>query len=354
MNILNKYISKTIIGTTSLVVLTLFAIEVFIKFTHEFPNIGSGGYGLKEVLMYVPLTLPYEVYQLFPMSGLLGSILGLGLLASHSELIVMRTSGVSLLNITASIVKTALLMAFVMLLLGEIVAPFLQQAATGLKSEKISNGQTFMTSQGIWLRDKNTFIHVEKILPDNHIQGITKYKFDDNQKLQTAAFAKDGYFKDDKWTFYEIGQTNFQNEETQSQHFPSQEWNITLPKKLLSVSSNDTEQKSLPELHSYIKYLNQSGLMSTNYEFIFWQRIFQPLSIVVMILLAIPFVFGPLRTVPMGVRMLTGVISGFAFYIINQFAGPLSTVYQFPPVLAAIFPTIVFAAIGLIMIIKIR
>lgn len=354
MKILNKYIGKTILSTTLLVVLTLFALEAFIQFTREFPNIGSGHFGLKEVLLYVPLILPYNVYQLFPMAGLLGSILALGLLASHSELIVMRTSGVSFLQISTAVIKTALILTIIMIIIGEVIAPFLNDIAESIKTDKLTKGQTLLTNHGIWLKNKNTFVHVEKILPNNHIQGITKYAFDEKHQLLSAAFAKDGYYNNDQWLFYEIGQTNFLNNATSSEHFTTQQWDISLPQKILTVTSIDTERKNLIELYSYIKYLKESGLLSSNYEFIFWQRVFQPLATLVMILLAVPFVFGPLRTVPMGVRMLAGTISGFAFFIINQLAGPMSTVYQMPPILTAILPTIVFAIIGIFMIIKVK
>jgi len=354
MKILNKYIGKNIIETTALVVLTLLALEAFIQFTREFPYLDSGSYGLKEVLMYVPLTLPLNIYQLFPMAGLLGSILALGLLSSHSELIIMRTSGVSFLKISLSVMKTALLLTIVMAIIGEVIGPYLKNVAQAIKTESISNGQTIVTQKGVWLRNKNIFVHVEKTLPSNHIQDITKYTFDNANRLQSTALAKDGYYNNNKWVFYDIEQTNFSDNSTNNQHFASQEWEIMLPQKILTTTSIDTEQKTLPELHTYIKYLDQSGLLSSNYKFIFWQRIFQPLATLVMILLAVPFVFGPLRTVPMGVRMLTGTIAGFTFYIINQFAGPMSTVYQWSPILAAILPILIFAGIGFAMVIKIK
>jgi lipopolysaccharide export system permease protein len=107
-------------------------------------------------------------------------------------------------------------------------------------------------------------------------------------------------------------------------------------------------------LYSYIKHRKQSGLNAVDCEFIFWQRLFCPLATLIMILLAIPFVFGPLRSVTMGLRMTVGVIVGFGFHILNQSVGSISAVYQLPAMLVAILPTMLFAIIGWVLLLKTR
>ena len=102
----------------------------------------------------------------------------------------------------------------------------------------------------------------------------------------------------------------------------------------------------------YSKIRLQNGLSVANYKFAFWQRVFAPLSVIIMILLAIPFVFASMRGATMGFRMLMGVMFGFGFYILNQFVGPMSVVYEVPPILAALLPSLVFAFISIIVLIR--
>lgn len=352
MNIISKYLAKTTIQSILLVSLILFGIEAFIRFTREFPDLGTGSYNLAQVFAYVPMILPTDVYQLFPMAGLLGSIIGLGIIASHSELIVIRSSGVSISQITTSILKAAIILSLFMLIIGEFLAPLLQHKAVVNKTTAISNGQALLTQQGIWIKDQSNFIHINKVLSDGHLETITRYNFDEQNKLKLISIAKSAKYQDGQWLFSDVDQTtlNDNNNTTTSTSFTTQQWNIKLKPRLLGLTSVDTEQKSLPELYRYIKYRKLSGLNAANYEFRFWQRIFQPLSIITMIILAIPFVLGPLRSSTMGLRMLCGAITGFAFYILNQFIGPLSMVYQIPPILAALLPTLIVASTGWILL----
>ena len=355
MLIIHKYLTKTVISTIFLVVLLLLGLEIFIEFTREFPDVGTGDYGLLQVFAYVPMMLPLDVYQLFPMAGLLGSMMGLGILASHSELVVMRASGMSIFDITKAVLKAAALLAIVMFIVGEVFAPLLQHKANIYKTEALGSGQTLVTRHGgIWVRTGNNFVHIDKVLSRGQIEGITRYTFNDENRLQLSSFANSGQYENKKWIFYNVQQTNFQDNGTTNQNFAKQQWDMNLSPKLLGIADIDTDQKSLPELYTYIQYLKQSGLNYNNYQFTLWQRIFQPLATLVMILLAVPFVFGPLRTVTMGLRILTGIVMGFGFYILNQFVGPMSMVYQIPPFIAAILPTVVFSLLGAFMINKVR
>lgn len=353
MQIVTKYIGKTIISYILLIVLILLGLQIFLEFTREFPDMGTGYYGLLQVLLYVVMMLPLDIYQFFPMAGLLGSIIGLGLLASYSELVIMRVSGISLLMITRDVLKAALFLTVIMMVVGEVLAPLAQHAATANKARAMSGGQTLLTRQGIWVRSGKNFVHVDKVLPEGKLEGVTRYLFDDSGKLLLASFAADSVYKDGQWIFNHVVQTNFADESTNSSHIETQQWGFDLSPRLLGLTAIDTDQKSLPELHSYIKYRAHSGLGADNYKFIFWQRIFQPLATLVMIILAISFVFGPLRTVTMGLRMLIGIMVGFCFYIVNQFLGPMSVVYQVPPIIAAILPTILFAIAGGVLLMRV-
>lgn len=352
IKIIDYYLAKTVSSAIFLVVFILFGVEAFIEFTREFPDIGNGYYGIWQALAYVPLILPTDIYQLFPMTGLLGCIIGLGLLASHSELIVMRAAGVSITDITWTVIKTALLLSLIMLLMGEIIAPLLQHKAAANKAEAISAGQALLTRQGMWLKDQNNFVYVKSVSSYEHLEAITRYSFDEESKLKLLSFAESADYVDGQWTFNNVTETAIDGDDVAIAKFKEQNWGLKLKPRLLDLSSVSTEQKSLPELRHYIKSLKQSGLNTTNYEFNFWQRVFQPLTTLVMIVLAIPFVFGPLRTATMGLRMLVGAMVGFAFYIFNQFAGPFSIVYQIPPILAAILPTLIFACFSLLLLKK--
>lgn len=346
MKILDRYIERTVIYTVLLVVLVLLGLELFVEFTREYADIGTGNYTFLHALVYIPMMLPLDTYQFFPMAGLLGSILGLGLLAAHSEIIVMRVSGCSVANITWAIIKAAIFLSVIMIILGEIVAPLSQKVAVSHKMAALSAGKTLATKEGYWVRDKDSFVHIDKSLGKGKVLGVTRYKFDSKNQLASVSFAKYGNYQDKIWTFFDVIKTNFNGNKAIASHIIQEKSDLILHPRLLGIKYTDSDQKFLPELFSYIKYRKQSGLDASRYEFVFWQRVVQPLATLVMIIIAVPFVFGPLRSANMGFRMLTGVILGITFYLLNQFAGSLSYVIDVPPLVVALVPTLFFAMLG--------
>lgn len=330
----------------AMVILFLLGLQMFIEFMQEFRHIGTGNYGLLQMFTCVLLLLPCDIYQFFPIAGLLGCVLGMGLLASHSELIAMRAAGLSLFDIAIAITKAAIVLVVIMFLIGEGIAPMAQKSAMHKKTIAMSGGQTLVTIKGIWVRSQNSFLHIDKIAGDKELQGITRYEFDADKKIKTISYAKKGSYRDGAWMFNDITQTIFSSDKITNANIAQQSWPLTLSRKLIEAVHIHPDQESIAKLYSYVKHRKQSGLSTVEYEFIFWQRILAPISALIMILLAIPFVFGPLRSASMGLRMLAGIGLGFVFHIFSQFVGPMSAVYQIPPMFAAMLPMLLFAMIG--------
>lgn len=353
MKVLHLYIGISVIKTVLTVILALIGLEIFIEFSKEVSDIGNGNYNFWHAFIYILMLLPTDIYQFFPMAGLLGSLMGLGLLASRSELIVMRAAGVSLIEITIVVIKTACIALIIALLMGEIIAPFTQQMAAKYKNTALSNGQALRTTKGIWVRNNHDFIHIGSASNQGHLENIIRYQFDAKNNLITSSLAAKADYKNNEWTFYNItGSKIINNQQIITLHYDSQNWKLKMNPRLLGTEEIDPDQKSLTQLYNYINYLNESGINAGRYEFALWQRIFQPFSVLVMILLAIPFIFGPLRSATVGLRMLTGAVVGIGFYMLNQFSGPISIVYEFPAFFAASLPILIVAFFGTFLLIR--
>ena len=105
--ILDLYIGRTIIATSSLVLATFVGLSAIIKYVEQLRKVGEGTYDLVQALLYVLLSIPRDIEMFFPMAALLGALIGLGMLASSSELVVMQAAGFSKLDIGLSVLKTA-------------------------------------------------------------------------------------------------------------------------------------------------------------------------------------------------------------------------------------------------------
>lgn len=354
MKILTKYFFRTILHYFFLVLLFLLGMQIFIELTREFSSLGNGNYGIQRMLIYVALMLPYDIYQFFPMMCLLGFIIAIGSLATSSELIIMRASGTSLFNLVQVISKPGILLILFMLLIGEVLSPMALSKAEKLKLEAIHSGKMLLTKQGRWLHSNQEVIHI-KAITGKEITDITKYKTDgDFNKLQSISHASTGHYDGKQWTLDRSAGTKFEEQRTTLIHNAQELSNIQFPPKLLSLDSLDSDQKNILVLYSYAKQRILSGLDASKYTFAFWQRIFAPLATLIMMLLALPCVLGSLRQTTIGLRMLIGISLGFVFYIINQFVGPFSIVYNLPPYLAAALPLLVFAIFGVSLLAKTR
>ena len=346
MKILSQYIVKDIVIMTGIVLLALIGVQLFIQFAAELQDIGTNHYGLLQAIIYVPLLLPGRLYEFFPMAALIGTLMGLGRLATHSELIVMRAAGVSKSQIIWVVIKAAIIMLIFITLLGEWMAPHTNYFASQYKNSAMTNNKIKNTRHGTWVRDGNNFLQIIKVDNNGKLIDINFYQFDENHQLLQVSYAATGNFVKGHWLFKQIKQSQFLPNQVVVREYPEQVWPVHLNPRLIGIAGLETDQQVLSALNRYIKYRIRSGLSANEYQFAFWRRIFQPLSTIVMICLAVPFIFGPLRSVSMGLRILIGIVLGFAFYILNAFFGPISMVYHISPLLAATMPTLLLGGIG--------
>lgn len=342
MHLLNRYIRSEVIWSTAVVVFVLIGIESFMEFVGELSDIGVGHYGVLQAFLFVPLQLPTDLYQLFPMAGFLGSLIGLGRLASTSQLIVMRAAGVSILQIAWSVIKAAIIMIIFVTIIGEWLAPKWQNTATHLKAAAMGKYDERQQLRGVWLRKDNSYIMISDVDSLTTISSIFRFDFDNKNRLMHSAYASTGKKVKGGWTLYNVRETLFQGGKVLSKKIPFEPLGIIFEPKLLRQVKEDVDHESIYSLFHNILYRKKTGLVTSQYQYAFWKRVIQPITTIVMICLGIPFIFGSLRSSSMGFRIMTGVIIGFGFYMLNQFFGPITLVYQFPPLLAATLPTVLF------------
>lgn len=354
MKLLERYITKTVLSAIGLVTLMLAGLQVFILFVNQLDDLGKADYGLIQALIYVLSQTPYQVYLFFPMASLLGSLIGLGVMANNRELVVMRAAGMSIWQVTFAVLKAAMILILVITLLGELLIPKLEHFGNDQKMQAISGGQALRTSHGVWLRHQNDFMTIGTILPNNTLENVFQFHFNDKHELSYARqIAKVIYFNG-QWLAYNIAETIINNQQTEARKIDQMIWDVAVQPKILNVSNSEPDEMTLLELRQFLQVQKLSHQNAFNYQLAYWQRLMQPLTTAVMMMLAIPFIFGPLRSSTMGAKLLAGATVGFGFHIINRFFGPLSQVFQWPAEVAAIVPTLLFALLGIYLMRRVR
>ncbi|WP_211824215.1 LPS export ABC transporter permease LptG [Proteus terrae] len=353
--VLDRYIGRTILQSILMTLFLLVSLSGIIKFVDQLRKVGQGDFTTLDAGIYAILNILKDVQIFFPMAALLGALLGLGALATRSELVVMQASGFTRLQIAGSVMKTAIPLVLLTVLIGEWGAPQGEQYARNYRAEKIMGNSLVSTNRGMWAKDGNQFIHINRIKSQNEMQGITLYDFNNDRKLETVRYASSATYDVNKktWMLKQVDMSDLTNpQKITGKKQVSLEWTTRLTPEKLSVVALDPDALSISGLYQYVKYLKQSGQESANYELNFWKKIFAPVSVAVMMLMALSFIFGPLRTVPMGLRVLTGISFGFLFYIVNEVSGRLSLVYGIPAVIAALVPAILFLTLSLWLLMR--
>lgn len=355
--VLDRYIGKTIFSTIMMTLFMLVSLSGIIKFVDQLRKTGQGAYTALDAGYYTLLSVPKDIETFFPMAALLGALLGLGTLAQRSEMVVMQASGFTRLQIALSVMKTAIPLVLLTMAIGEFVAPQGEQMARNFRAQQLLGGSLLSTHSGLWAKDGNNFIYIERIKGNNELDGISIYNFNDQRRLQSVRYAATATWdkENHRWNLGQVDESDLTNgKQITGKQSINGQWKTNLTPDKLGVVALDPDALSIRGLYNYSKYLTQSGQESGRYQLNMWGKIFQPLSVAVMMLMALSFIFGPLRSVSMGVRVVTGISFGFLFYVLDEIFGPLSLVYGLPPILGAVLPSAAFFAISVWMLMKRR
>ncbi len=352
MKLIDKYIAKTVLAGILIVLLVLVGLFTFFSFIDEIDEIGKQRYGLWQAIQYVALEIPRHIYDVFPSAALLGSLLGLGLLANNNELTVMRAAGVSIVRIAVSILKIGLVLTIIVMLIGETLAPMSGQYADSMRSiarSEDANQQVGFSRYGFWARDGNNFINIHTVFPDGRFGWITLYEFDNAQNLKAITYAKTANYQNGSWQLQNVEKNIIEPTQVTRQYLENTTWEAVLNPELIKIVLVRPYKLSIFGLAKYIDYLQENGQRSVQYELAFWTRLSYPIVGITMIFLAIPFVFGSLRSVPVGQRILFGAIIGIGFHMLNQASGNIGLVYGLPPIFSALLPSTLFLIMALLL-----
>ena len=353
MKILDIYIAKVILSGTLLALMALSSLDVFFDVIHELEDVGKGDFGYRDALMYVVLTFPQRIYMLFPAAVLVGSLMSLGGLAAHSELVAMRAAGVSVGRIVRAVAQAGIVTLIFVFLIGEFIVPPAQRYAQSIESKK-QNLQISRSLGQLWARDGTNYVNIARVFPDLNLQDVYIYQFDDVERLTSSTKAKEAFYRQQQWELHDIERTVFKSSQIVVETKDIEYWPRLLDPQMLDVLTIKPSMMSALELDRYIHYLTQNKLESGKYELAFWLKMTTPFSCIVMLFLVLPFVFSSFRSVNAGQLLIVGILLGLSFYILIQIAARAGQIYGVPPFISATFPILCFMLAGFLGLTKIR
>jgi lipopolysaccharide export system permease protein len=318
-------------------------------------DIGTGGYSSTQALLFVALNLPTYVAQLLPVGALIGALLALGNLARGSELVVMRASGVTTARFCAWLGVAGLVLAVIMVGLGEFVAPPLEKYARQLKVFSKYTEFSLAGNRGTWVRDGDTIISVEQQSASSVYGGVQVFSFDGERRLLSVGRAESASVDDDNgWQLEGYAETRFANGGTESGRADVKELRTTLSADFLGLAVVEPESMRLRDLRAYMAHLERNDLDSASFETAFWARLARVTSVLLVMVLALPFALGPMRDSGQGARAVIGILIGAGFVLLSRTLESSGQLFDLQPWVVGWFPTVLLAGFTFAMVARVR
>lgn len=346
LKVYERHIGREIISATVLVTLAFLALFAFFDLVYELGEVGRGGYQFQHALAYVALTLPGRAYEILPISVLIGTLYALTLLARHSEITVLRTSGLATTELLLSLMKIGSIFVLATILIGELAAPPAERLAQQVRLQAKGAMVAKEFRSGLWVKDEQSFINVRDVLPDSSLRGIRIYEFDATFALRSITEAGAGRFNDggETWRLEDVVRTVFgpQDSGARVERLAEMEWKSGLSPDVVSVLMVKPERMTVYTLLQYVSYLGGNQQKTERYEIALWKKLVYPLATLVMMVLALPFAFMQDRMGAVSVRVFAGIMLGIGFHMLNGLFSSLGVINNWAPFASAITPSVLF------------
>jgi len=354
LTLFERYIAVTMLKATSATLLVLVILLVFFGVMQELDDVGRGDYRIQDAFLIAALSAPRYLFEAFPVAALIGSLIGLGAMGAHGELIAMRGAGFSLRQIVVAVLKAGVAMMVAVFLFGELVAPASEQWGEQYRAEKTQKKVTLKTRYGFWARDGRAFINIRGILPGASLEDINIYEFDNDRRLVLATHAQRADHRGDHWLLHQIRQSRISETGITERRLSQARWDSLLDPGLLSAIVVPPTMLPITDLYHYIRVMRDNAQSAADYEVAFWSKLATPLATLVMLFISVPFVLAHQRFVSVGQRIFLGIVLGMVFYTLNRGMSYVAVVYDINPVVTALLPAVAFLGIGIYMMRRVQ
>lgn len=357
MKTLRRLIYGEVLNAVAFVTLGFLSLFFFIDFVDEVQQLGRPGssYQLVHALTYVTLLIPGHLYELIPITVLIGTISVMARLAQSSEFTILRTSGLDPWRALKTLLMLGLAFVLLTFAVGDYLAPLADRTAQLLKARYtgfITVGQT-----GAWLKERQTYsqfaVNVGELAPDGSLRAIRIFEFDNKGLLLSMTQAAAATLQDDDaWLLTQAQRTEFAKPTDTATRIaratlPSLRWPNQISAEMVSAALLDPDRMRTIDLFQYIGHLQSNAQSAQRYEISFWRKVFYPLSCVVMVVLALPFAYLHFRSGGISGYVFSGVMAGISFFLLNNVFGYMGNLQNWQPWLTAALPGLIYSGLSL-------
>lgn len=356
MKIRERYIRKTLLSFTLVVLVIWLGMYSFFNFLSEMNSIGQANYTSLEAFRYIALQIPEVAYKHASPMILLGCVLGMGHLAITNQLLVLRVSGMSIFKLTMLTIKTALIFVIAIIAIGEIFAPIASEEAERGRSKALDIAIASQSQEGFWIRDGESFINVQKNIDGKLFSGLTIIEVNSSNKISTVLTSENAIFDGksldmNNAEIFSID-SNKKIDDISLKERNSYNKTVSFDQDLIDSLKKEPEDLTTWNIIKQIQFLSDNKLRSAIFEVELYKRLIKPITLVAMILLAMLFIFGSTRDATLGRKIFFGIALGLSFEMLSRIGGAMVLSFDFNPVISAVLPTIVVMVVAIILLIQ--
>lgn len=351
MTVLRDFLTREVVAGTTYVLVALLLLFGLFDLIQELGDYGRGGYRLPQILLYLVLELPRHAQVIFPVAALIGTLFALARMVSREEFTVIRTSGLSPVRVYGLLLPVALVFVLSTFALGELVAPKAERLAQRLRLQALNSVVAQQFRSGFWLKDGTSFINVAEVLPDGSLRDVRAYHFDPRMRLDRIWHARRGVYLGERlWRLEAVAETRIEPGRAVARDVPNVRWRSVLTPEILNLLLARPEQMSAWELRGYIHHLRENQQDTLAYEVAYWNKLVYPVAVAVLMLFALPFAYRQARFGNVSARVFLGILLGLGFVLASRVFAHLGILNNWPAVISAFAPTVLFAAAAAAML----
>ena len=356
MKIRDRYIAKTLLSYTLVVLVVWLSIYSFFNFLTEINVVGQESYTILSAIKYIILKMPEVTYSQASPVILLGCVLGMGHLATTNQLLIFRISGASILKITGTTLKNALIFVIAIIAIGEAIAPMSSNFAELGRSNALGNIAVSTSQEGFWIRDGDNFINVKKNIDGKLFSGITVIEVNSSNKIERVIKSENAVF-DGNYLEMSGSKIFSINDSSVIDNISLKERNsynktVSFDQDLIDSLKKEPKDLTTWTIIKQIQFLSDNKLRSGVFEVELYKRLIKPVTLVAMILLAMLFIFGSARDITLGRKIFFGVALGLSFELLSRIASAMALSFDFNPLMSAALPSTLVMLISITLLIQ--
>ncbi|HAW45006.1 MAG TPA: LPS export ABC transporter permease LptG [Sutterella sp.] len=360
--IICRAFTKDILMMTGFVLIALVALFAFFDVMGRI----GGRYSITQIFVMTALAIPTRVYEIMPIAVLLASVFVMSKWAARNEFTVLRVGGLSSMRLAKFLMVPGLILVAFTYLFGEFISPMSEaqyrefhiQARYG--TIRLNSNRT-----GTWVREVDErlagrtirYINIKSMNEKGSANGWRVFEFSSDGSLSRIIRAKSGrYVGSQGWLLRGVEESRlprvafdketFNSQQVQFRNVPNMTLGSSISPEIFSLMLMRPERMSMKALSSYISHLKQSRQQYKSYEIGFWNKVFYPIAILVMMALSMPFAYLSPRNGSMSIKIFAGLMLGLGFYTINNLFSYIGMINTWPALVVALVPSVFMLAIA--------